>query len=424
MARRMTFLRQLRDQGWTVLPIDGGDQVRRIGTQAEIKLQFIARAMQEMGYQAVGFGPDDLRLGVGELLSVAAADNPDDALYVSANVVLIDPTLVSRSKVVERNGHRIGLTSILDPASVQVPAGDDVAVQPIVTAAREALAELRDNRATFRVLLFYGEEDAARQLVQEVTGFELVVVAGGYGEPTFQPLAIEGSATRMILTGNKGMYAGLVGLYRDQPLKYARVALTHEFPDAAEMRQLMGDYQAQLKAIGLEGIGLLPPVPHSSGKRFVGTAVCGECHTSALEVWEGSAHADATIDIVKPPKERGDIARHFDPECLSCHVTGWNPQEYFPYESGYLSLETTAHLTGNGCENCHGPGSDHAAAEAGDLDVTDEQRDQLRDSMKLPLAKAREKCMECHDLDNSPDFHVDGAFEEIYWPEVAHEGKD
>jgi len=46
-----------------------------------------------------------------------------------------------------------------------------------------------------------------------------------------------------------------------------------------------------------------------------------------------------------------------------------------------------------------------------------------RGAMKLPLAKAEAKCMECHDLDNSPDFHVKGAFEK-YWKDVEHKGKD
>ena len=91
MARRYTLMRQLRESGWTLIPVDGGDQVRRFGQQAEIKLQQTAKALQEMNYQAVGFGPDDLRLGVGELLSVAAAESPEEALFVSANVVLIDP---------------------------------------------------------------------------------------------------------------------------------------------------------------------------------------------------------------------------------------------------------------------------------------------------------------------------------------------
>ncbi|MFG0263192.1 MAG: multiheme c-type cytochrome, partial [Novipirellula sp. JB048] len=250
----------------------------------------------------------------------------------------------------------------------------------------------------------------------------LVVVAGGYGEPTYQAQRIEGSKTRLVVTGNKGMYVGLVGLYRDAPMKYCRVALTDEFEDAKEMRSLMAEYQDQLRDLGLEGLGLRP-IPTSSRRHFVGSEKCGECHTTAYEIWEYTPHFHATQSLVEP-SERIDVARHFDPECLSCHVTGWNAQNYYPYTSGYLSLAATPHLTGNGCENCHGPGAEHAAAEAAGATISVKQRDRLREAMKLPLAKAKEKCMECHDLDNSPDFHLPNAFEEVYWPQIEHEGKD
>lgn len=77
VARRFTFMQQLRDKGWTLLPVDAGNLVRRFGRQAEVKLQQSVRALKTMGYEAVGFGPDDVRLGVGELLAVAAG--PGDA---------------------------------------------------------------------------------------------------------------------------------------------------------------------------------------------------------------------------------------------------------------------------------------------------------------------------------------------------------
>ncbi len=72
-----------------------------------------------MKYAAVGLGPDDIRLGVGELLSVVASDNPAEGLFVSANVVLIDPTLMATQKVVESNGRKIGVTSVLDPKAIE-----------------------------------------------------------------------------------------------------------------------------------------------------------------------------------------------------------------------------------------------------------------------------------------------------------------
>ncbi|WP_372719086.1 multiheme c-type cytochrome [Novipirellula sp.] len=425
VARRYSFLEQLKQNGWTLAPVDAGNQVRRFGIQAEIKLQRTAEALRSMNYQSVGFGPEDVRLGVGELLSVAnpPSDAVDDILYVSANVVLLDePSFMAQHKVFERGGMKVGVTTILDPASLESELSSDITVNPPVPALKAALASINEKSPDFRVLTFFGEEAAAEQLVRDVQGFDIVVVSGGYGEPTYQAQTIEGTKTRMLVTGNKGMYVGLVGLYRNAPMKYCRVPLTDEFDDAKEMRKLMAEYQNQLRDLGLEGLGL-KPIPHSTRRTFVGSKKCGECHTTAYEIWENTPHAEATESLVHPG-ERSDVARHFDPECLSCHVTGWNPQNYYPYVSGYLSLEGTSHLTGNGCENCHGPGAEHVAAEAEGASVNTQERDLLRDAMKLPLAKAKEKCMECHDLDNSPDFHIDDAFEDEYWPQVEHEGKD
>ena len=422
LARRMTFIKQLSEMGWEVLPVDAGNQVRRFGRQAEIKFQTTAGGLEEIGYRAVGFGPDDLRLGVGELVAaVAAADDPQDGLFVSSNVTLIDPSLTAQFKVIDQGGRKVGVTSALDPASLKAEAGGEIEVGAVADSIKTSLASMNDAGADFRILLFYGEEEAAAEAVRTVAGFDLVIVAGGFGEPLYRPQTIEGTQTKMIVTGNKGMYAGIVALYADEPYRYARVAMTHEFEDAPEMRRLMATYQNQLEAIGLPGLGLRP-IEHPSGDQFVGTKVCGECHTTALAIWEGTPHAHATDSIVKPG-ERGDVARHFDPECISCHVTGWNAQNYYPYESGYLSLAESSHLTGNGCENCHGPGAKHSAAEREDSGVANEQRDMLRMAMKLPLEKAKDTCLQCHDLDNSPDFHKDGAFED-YWGEVEHYGLD
>jgi hypothetical protein len=97
-------------------------------------------------------------------------------------------------------------------------------------------------------------------------------------------------------------------------------------------------------------------------------------------------------------------------------VTGWEPQEYYPFASGYQDLESTPHLTGNGCENCHGGGAAHVAAENGDVDVDEAEVERLREQMRVSRAEAKQNvCVRCHDLDNSPDFDF-----ETYWPQVEH----
>lgn len=421
VARRMTFANQLRDDGWELMPVDAGNLVRRFGSQAQIKFHRSLEALRAMGYVAVGFGPDDVRINVGDLIQEAAAEKPEDMVYASANVVLLDPSLMPSHQIVQRGGMKVAITSILDPASLDAVLSEEIILGAPVDSAKAVVEQIKAEKPDYTVLTFYGEDSAARELVRQVDGFDLVVVAGGYGEPTYQPEDIDGSSTKMILTGNKGMYVGLVGLYEDDSMKYARVPLTDEFKDEPKMRKLMAEYQDQLRDLGLENLGL-KAIPHPTGRKFIGSKACGECHTNAFNIWQGSAHFDATEHLVNPG-ERGDVPRHFDPECISCHVTGWNPQNYYPYETGYLDLEADSHLHGNGCENCHGPGDAHAAAESGEGSVTDEVRDQLRKSMQLPLDEARETCMKCHDLDNSPDFHEEDAFDD-YWAEVEHYGMD
>jgi formate-dependent nitrite reductase cytochrome c552 subunit len=84
-----------------------------------------------------------------------------------------------------------------------------------------------------------------------------------------------------------------------------------------------------------------------------------------------------------------------------------------PFQSGFLGLEATPHLTGNGCENCHGPGGAHVAAEAG-KDAALQAK--LRQLMHLDLANAEQAaCRKCHDHDNSPEFKF-----ETYWPQIEH----
>ena len=419
IARRHTFIKQLLADNWQLIPMDIGNQVRRTGEQAQIKMSTTDSALQEMKYESVGFGPDDLRLPAVELLSVAASDDPSSSRYVSANVVIFDPSLIPTHKVVQRGSMRIGITNVVDPELVELGPNSNLEIQAPHVVLPSVLKDIQASNATLTIVGFFGHEDRARELASAVEGIDLIIASGQFGEPNFQLKKIDGTQTQMISTGSKGMYAGLVGLFEDKPMKYSRVPLTHEFKDDKNMRVLMAKYQKKLEDMGMKRLGL-EPIPHRSGQKFVGSESCAECHQDAFDIWESSPHFNATSSIVTPPEDRGDVPRHFDPECLSCHVTGWNPQGYFPYESGYMNLQESKHLHGNGCENCHGPGSGHVAAEQATSGAADDKTKSLRLKMRLTYAEAREHCMICHDIDNSPDFHEKDAFEDIYWPEIEH----
>ena len=128
---------------------------------------------------------------------------------------------------------------------------------------------------------------------------------------------------------------------------------------------------------------------------------------------EASAHAAAyaTLAELDPP-------RNYDPECVSCHVVGWHPSRFFPYQGGYESPEKTPHLENVGCEDCHGPGQGHVVAEKG-------KDEKLQKKMQLAVRITKEEaadplsgkqnCFSCHDGDNSPQFDF-----KTYWPLIEH----
>ena len=111
--------------------------------------------------------------------------------------------------------------------------------------------------------------------------------------------------------------------------------------------------------------------------------------------------AHAIDSLAKDP--RPDLI--FDPECISCHATG------FPYRSGWHSPSATPHLAGTQCESCHGPGSRH---------VSEPNSPAFREPMRSTGDRTRnDLCTKCHDHDNSPKYDLTR-----YWNRIEHKGLD
>lgn len=422
IIRRDTLLKELSDRGWNMVPVDVGNQVRRTGKQAEIQFRTTANALKKMGYKAVTFGNDDLKLSSSFLFQVAASDNlKKPEMFTSANTSIIDPSFWPKTQVVEVGGRKIGITAHLGEENFdELAPNRDIATTDSVGSLRKTVKELKDLGCDYVVLLSHANQQASEEVAAKVMGIDLVVTAGGHGEPRNVLDPIPGSTAMISQVGNKGMFACIVGLFDDAktPVRYQRIAMSSQFKDSPRMLEAFKQYQEQLQSEGFEGLGVKYRSAPKPGE-YVGSEACGDCHTTAFDVWKNSKHFHATDSIIQPNNARGNIPRHFDPECVSCHVTGWDPQKFEPFETGYWSLEKTPKLVGSGCENCHGPGSEHVNAENGDVEADSDLLNKLREQMRLPLKLAKEKCFECHDSDNSPDFKFDE-----YWEEVKHVGKD
>jgi len=457
LLRRHTFLKQLtQDKGWNLVAIDTGNQINRTGEQSIIKLKTAWRGIfQTMGYQMASIGVDDLKTPLIELISTIENLNlGDNKPFVCANVDLFDDLYFKKYRIIEIAGRRLGVTAVLGDEELEKLRGvvdPDLKLTPMSQVLPSVIESLDHEKCDLKILIANSSLEVGRQLAQQFPSFDLVISANGVGEPTNAPERIEssGRVSSLVQVGNKGMHVGVIGFYTNGGKlvsRYQRVPLDARFEDSEEMKTVFLDYQDDLAARSLEELRIAPK-PHPSHRQYRGSESCQECHEYAYKIWKeghddaGGPHFRATLDLTEP-NERVWVKRDKDPECLSCHVTGWNPQGYFPYETGYTDVKQVE-LHGNGCENCHGPGSQHIDAENEDIEIAEDRvkkyaeekkitvdkaeaelleamQNQFRQDMVVTLDQARkELCFNCHDLDNSPDFHHDGAFDE-YWKKIEH----
>jgi hypothetical protein len=422
LSRRLSMFEQLRDDWGVVAGVDVGGLVKGFGPQADLKLQTTMNAMNAMRYDAIAIGKAELQFGeqgVGSLISVGTGDQSP---FVSTNVALFgfDAGLTSAKRIVEVAGVKLGIAAILGAKWQREINNADVEMAD----PREKLAQVVPalaSEADVLLLLAHASKEESVELARQFPQFDVVVTAGGPPEPPAEPERLDGGGTLLVEVDEKGMNAVVLGFYDDpdRPIRYQRVPLDSRFPQSDYMKKEMALYQDWLKDAGLEGLGVTP-VSYTGKElmgKFVGTAECKSCHEESYKVWKKSGHAKAWQTLVEL-----DPPRNFDPECISCHVVGWSPQNYRPLDSGFLSEEETPQLIDVGCETCHGPGEKHVAAEMGG---TFDLQEKLRKPTVLTLEEAqqpvsnaisdRQHCMNCHDLDNSPDFDFD-----TYWPKIEH----
>lgn len=118
---------------------------------------------------------------------------------------------------------------------------------------------------------------------------------------------------------------------------------------------------------------------------YVGVETCAGCHQKEHEIWSTTRHAHAMATLEKKNEQ-------FDNECIRCHVVGYQ-------RGGFQSLYTTPQFANVQCEECHGPGREHAANPGKGYG-----------SMATPIG-----CMQCHKVPNDPDFDF-----AVYWPKIKH----
>ncbi|QDV17912.1 Cytochrome c-554 precursor [Gimesia panareensis] len=421
------LFKQIEDRKWPVTAFDLGGLVKRNRRQSQIKYETILAAMKDMKYGGLALGPEELRFGADIFLQLHNPEPPEPnttPTFLAANILILETPELGKKKfkIVEVAGVKIAVTSILGKTRKgQFP---DITWQEPAKVLPDVIKEMQAAKPDLMLLLSQSSKDESKTLARQFPQFDILLTAGGVEDPLGEPEFI--GKTMMVDVGHKGKSAGVVGYYPEEGAKgdpkkrfrFTVIELDKErFKDTPKMAEHMQFYQDRLKQEDLAAKEL--PIDHPRGATFVGAEKCGECHTKAYEKWLTTAHAHAYESLINGRKdqiERGEkiVSRIYDPECLSCHVTGWHPQEVIRYKSGFVNKQQSPHLLGQQCENCHGPGSGHI--ELVDMDKIEE----AKKVMRVTLAEAKKTtCYKCHDLDNSPNFNFD-----TYWEKIKHPWRD
>ncbi|MEN8005973.1 MAG: multiheme c-type cytochrome [Candidatus Krumholzibacteriota bacterium] len=370
-----------------VLVVDGGDLFGPRNKNEKHQSTFLAEMTGELGYDAIALGERDLNYGLPFLLEMI---EKFDLPFTNANVrsgktgELILPEFL----VVERSGIRIGIVSVLDPRQkiISMAASEEVyQVDEPVAVLRELLPRLRE-KADSVVLLAHLGEQATGELLNEVKGIDMCVI--GHTSRNINAERVIND-TAVFAAAFEGRYIGRANLFIDDAdgrvmaIDVGITALNEEVANDEQMLARVEQFKVDLLEFKTAKRAEYPRTMGSEKETYLGDRACMACHEDAWKVYLDSPHRSAFATI----RNKG---QSFEPECLSCHTTGYRFKNGYSDESPYNKLANVQ------CEACHGYGSQHA-----------------RDNKWV--AQAKDSCTLCHDQKNSPEFDY-----ATYWEKIKH----
>jgi hypothetical protein len=209
----------------------------------------------------------------------------------------------------------------------------------------------------------------------------------------------------IITQGRLGKYIGQINIDINafsQPIKpqlsFRSIEVTEDLAVNQSLVELYKNYQRLVQEARLLENHPKFPLPHNL--QYLGSQSCKLCHDYEYNKWLNSPpvilpgvapsknrHANAIMTLV-------DINSDYDPECVVCHVIGMD------YETGFITSAKTPQLEDVGCENCHGPGSEH-----------------VRSLGAIRTSGPKSTCTDCHTAEQSADYL---ANEKQYNDKVIH----
>ncbi|MCC6420646.1 MAG: hypothetical protein IT429_20605 [Gemmataceae bacterium] len=449
LVRRFNFLKMIEERGWPVVAVDLGeiaDAPSRAGVLTLLKYEYSMKALRRMDYTAVSFGLTETALPLHEAMGSYALNNPSPRVLgtnLLTRVKTGDPfheTIWAWQVGAPKGAPAVGVIALHGPSVEKRIKDPDVRFHRDTAAVLDrTLAELKAKRVELVALLYHGTLQEAERCVSycaqrrkaspDLPPVGVVLCLTEEDTPPSTPDRV--GDTCIVRVGHKGRYVGVVGAYRtgrpDRPwdLRYQLIQVGPEFETPAgkekdhPVMDLIEEYAERVKAGDYLAKAVRLQKKHSVQLAFpkstyVGSEACQGCHKQAYKVWADSKHAHAHDTLVSAT---GPKLRQFDPECITCHVTG------FGLEGGFREARATDFLKHVGCESCHGPCSEHAENPKmrrnpellKAINPFKTPPNETPQAQTLRLNRLHDSCFQCHDNDNSVHFQLDS-----YWKKIAH----
>jgi hypothetical protein len=394
LDRRAAVLNSVARQNRLI--IDTGSFVEGNNQQDLIKFGIIIDAFRLLGYDLVNLTHEDTeiaqQLGLLDDIAVSfnaiSSDNPTQislpvkfaAKFFLGNKPL-NVTIVSFD-VDTNSAENI---SELFPAPANAQALNILILNRYDTAIINSISQ---DELVVDCIICPADSDEPR-LISEQFAKPLVFSVGRFGRYVcklqIQPQGENHLASNMSAMQQSAVQNAAVIAIDKLKLKFSAIPVTEDLPLNSLLVELYKHYQRLVEESRLLKTYL--HLPLSDGLEYVGSKACQECHSYEYEMWSSKAHADAFATLE-------EVGSQFDPECVICHVVGMD------YESGFVWPGETEHLKNVGCENCHGPGSEH-----------------IRTSGEAWTTEPQSTCTDCHTPEQSVDYIGN---EEVYLEKITH----
>ena len=387
LDRRYAVLNAVGPQNRLI--IDTGSLVSESTEQNLIKFNIIVQAFAQLGYDVVNLTEQDILIarqaglldGLGSLFNCITVGSPDD--------VKLPAKFTKRFTL---NG------TFIDIAVVSAETEDQISRLP------DLFSSPAGSPSAVKILILNRADAKTVAAVSKIHLFDLLIVPPQSDEPT---LVSDANASPLVISsGRLGKYVGKTqaifdGAGQKPRLKFTSVPVTEDIPQHQPLVELYKDYQRLVKDANI--IEKQPRFILPGNLEYVGSKYCKLCHDYEYEKWmtskqvfipglskqasSDSRHADAFATLEK-------VGSEYDPECVVCHVVGMQ------YQTGYISPAKTPELKDVGCENCHGPGSEH-----------------LRSLGAIETSGPMSTCSDCHTAEHSGEY---AANQKQYFEKIIH----